>query len=97
MANIILKKFNVNPWHKRIGDCAIRSLVIGLGFDYRAACKQLGVSYKNGHGLIRDTGIDLYDIKTKFSEFFDIVEDFNDERDFVPDEFKGSEDDERIR
>lgn len=89
----MLKKFNANPWHKIIGDCAIRALVLGLGFDYKVACKQLGVACKKGHGLVRDTGIDLYDIKSKFSSFFDIVEDFGDSQDFVPDEFKGTDDD----
>lgn len=97
MANVLMKKFNANPWHQRIGDCAIRALVIGLGFDYRAACKQLGVACKSGYGLVRSTGIDLYDIKAKFSSFFDIVEDFNEQQDFVPDEFKGSDDDARIQ
>lgn len=97
MANVIMKKFNANPWHQRIGDCAIRALVIGLGFDYKEACKQLGVACKRGHGLVRNSGIDLYDIKSKFSSFFDVVEDFEEDQDFVPDEFKGSEDDIRIQ
>lgn len=45
---------------------------------------------------MRNTGIDLYDIKSKFSSFFDVIEDFEEDQDFVPDEFKGSEDDIRI-
>lgn len=48
------------------------------------------MSYKKGKGLIRDTGIDLDKIEEIFSEYFDIVEDFYDNYDFVPDEMKDS-------
>lgn len=67
------------------------------GLDYREVCKKFNVSWKNGRGLIRDKGIDLDDIKNKFSEYFDIVEDFYDNTDFVPDEFKGSKEDAELQ
>ena len=51
------------------------------------------MSYKNGKGLIRDTGIDLNDIEEVFDEYFDVVEDYYDNYDFVPDECKGSDED----
>jgi hypothetical protein len=41
--------------------------------DYELVCKRLGVSFKRGRGLIRDTGIQLDDIKEKFNDYFDIV------------------------
>jgi hypothetical protein len=58
--------------------------------DYRAVCKNLNVSWKAGTGLIRKTGIDLNDVKRIFDEYFDIVEDYIDDFNFVPDEFKNS-------
>lgn len=83
-------KTNYNPWHKNIGDCVIRSIVAATGLDYREVCRRFKVSYKNGHGLIRDTGIKLDDIEEVFGEYFDIVEDFYKNNEFVPDEFKDS-------
>lgn len=85
--------FNYNPWRKHLSDCAIRAISGATGLDYREVCKQLGVSYKNGQGLIRNTGIDLDDIEERFGEYFDIVEDYYDNYNFVPDEFKGSDED----
>ena len=56
-------KANYNKYHKNIGDCAIRAIVAGIGMDYDLVCKRFGMSWKKGHGLIRDTGIDLELIK----------------------------------
>ena len=81
-------KFNFNPWNARRPDCAIRGISAATGLDYREVCRILGVSYKNGSGIIRDTGIDLNDIEEKFSKYFDIVEDYYDNYDFVPDEYR---------
>lgn len=92
-----IKKFNANPWGAKTGDCVIRALVLGIGIDYVQACKKLGVSYKKGHGLIRDSGISLDDVKSKFAEYFDIVQDYADDLEFVPDEFKDSKEDDDIR
>ena len=89
--------FNFNPWKTHIGDCAIRAISGATGLDYREVCKQLGVSYKNGKGLIRDTGIDLYDIKQKFNDYFDIVEDYYENYEFTPDEYEGSDEDLEMR
>lgn len=91
--NPYLIKFNFNPWKANVGDCAIRAIVAATGLDYRAVCKQLGVSYKKGRGLIRDTGIDLQEIEIVFSDYFDIIEDFYDNNEFVPDEMRGSKED----
>jgi hypothetical protein len=85
-----LIKFNYNPWKVSTGDCAIRAIVAATGLDYRVVCKKLGVSWKNGKGLIRDSGINLDLIKNKFNNYFDIVEDFTEDLNFVPDEFKNS-------
>ena len=89
--------FNFNPWKAHTGDCAIRSISGATGLDYREVCKQLGVSYKNGKGLIRNIGIDLNDIKEKFNDYFDIVEDYYENYEFTPDEFKGSDEDLEMR
>jgi hypothetical protein len=72
------REFNFNPWGANVDDCAIRAIVAALGMDYRVVCKTLGVSWKHGKGLIRDSGIDLDLIKQKFDSYFDIVEDFAD-------------------
>ena len=95
--NIKWLHFNFNPWKQHIGDCAIRAISGATGLDYREVCRRLNVSYKNGKGLIRDTGIDLDDIKDRFNEYFDVVEDFNDNYAFVPDEFKDSPEDIEMR
>ena len=89
--------FNFNPWKAHINDCAIRAISGATGLDYREVCRQLGVSYKNGKGLIRNIGIDLNDIENKFNDYFDIVEDYYDNYAFTPDEFEGSKEDEEIR
>lgn len=72
-------KCNYNPWKKRIGDCAIRSVSAALNMSYIEVCKAFHVAWKNGYGLIRDTGIDLDDIKQTFDEYFDSVTDFNED------------------
>lgn len=82
--------FNFNPWNAAVGDCSIRAVSAGTGLDYREVCKKLGVSYKNGKGLIRDSGIGLELIEDRFDEYFDIVEDFYDNYNFVPDEYAGT-------
>ena len=89
--------FNFNPWKAYTGDCAVRAISGATCLDYREVCKQLGVSYKNGKGLIRDIGIDLDDIKSKFNDYFDIVEDYYENFEFTPDEFKGSKEDKAMR
>ena len=84
--NSRIKLLNFNKWGKHINDCAIRSIVAAIGMDYEKVCKQFGMSFKKNYGLIRDTGIDLRDIKSKFDKWFDVVQDFNDNIDFS-DEF----------
>lgn len=82
--------FNYNPWDQHIGDCAIRAISAATGLDYREVCKRLKMAYKNGYGLIRDTGVSIQDVKNKFSPYFDVVEDYYENYSFVPDEFKNS-------
>lgn len=72
-------KCNYNPWKKKINDCAIRSVSAALNMSYVEVCKAFHVAWKNGYGLIRDTGIDLDDIKQTFDEYFDSVTDFNED------------------
>ena len=79
---IRIKNINYNKWGKHISDCAIRAIVASIGMDYEKVCKTYGVSFKKGYGLIRDTGIELEDIKRKFNSWFDIIEDFSDVEDF---------------
>ena len=85
MKNPYWKYVNFNPWKKTIDDCAIRAISAGTGLDYREVCRRLGFSFKYGYGLIRQSGTDLRDIKNKFSEYFDIVQDYGEEND-VPEE-----------
>lgn len=82
--------FNFNPWGKIAPDCSIRAISAATGLDYREICKKFGFSYKNGYGMIRQSGVNLTDIKHVFNEYFDIVEDFYDNYNFVPDEYKDS-------
>lgn len=81
---------NFNPWGAHVGDCAIRAISAATGLDYREVCKRLHVSYKNGKGLMRDSGISLGMIESTFGQYFDIIEDFYDNYDFVPPEMEGS-------
>lgn len=80
--------FNFNPWNARAPDCAIRAVSAATGLDYREVCKRLGVSWKKDKGLVRDSGIDLNDVEYVFDEYFDIIEDYYDNYNFVPDEYK---------
>ena len=48
------------------------------------------MAYKNGYGLVRDTGVSIDDIKSTFSPYFDVVEDYYENYVFVPDEYKGT-------
>lgn len=89
--------FNYNPWGQHIADCAIRAISAATGLDYRVVCKMLGCSYKNGYGLIRDTGVPLKKVRKVFNKHFDVIEDFYADFNFVPDEFKGSREDEELR
>ena len=73
------KRFNFNPWKQRIGDCAIRSTSIALNMSYVAVCNAFHVKWKNGYGLVRDTGIDLDQIKNTFGDYFGNVTDFSEE------------------
>ena len=82
--------FNYNPWGKRIGDCAIRAISAATGLSYKEVCKRLKMACKNGYGLVRDTGVSIQDVKNKFSQYFDVVEDYYENYVFVPDEFKGT-------
>ena len=84
MAKSYWINFNYNPWKAHVGDCAIRAVVAATGLDYREVCKRFHVSYVNGKGLRRDTGIGLDKIEQTFSEYFDIVEDFYDNGDVAP-------------
>ncbi len=57
----------------------------------------LGCSWKNNHGLIRGSGVSLKKVKKVFDKHFDVIEDFYADLSFVPDEFKGSKEDEEMR
>ena len=73
------KRYNANPWKRNISDCAIRATSLAINMPYVDVCRKLGVSFKNGHGLIRDSGIYLQKIKDAFDEYFDVVVDFGEE------------------
>ena len=89
MASKYFIKFNFNPWKQAtVDDCAVRAVSGATGLSYKEVCRRYGVAYKNGYGLIRKTGINLEDIKEKFDEYFDVVEDFFEDMDFVPDEMQ---------
>lgn len=91
MQNPKLIYANFNPWDKHLNDCPIRAVSAAIGLKYQEVCKRFGYSWKNGYGLIRDTGAPLSEIKSKFNEYFDIVEDFFENYYFVPDEMKGTD------
>lgn len=80
MSSQYFKKFNANKWGKLHGDCAIRSLVIGLGIDYEVICKKLGVKCVKGEGYVAEdgnegTGIDLELIQKTFASFLGDIQD----------------------
>ena len=89
--------FNYNPWGLHISDCAIRAIAAATGLDYRAVCNMLKYKWKNGYGLLRDSGASMQKIKQVFNDYFDIIEDFYDNFTFVPDEFKGSKEVEDLK
>ena len=89
--------FNFNPWGAHLNDCAVRGIVAATGLDYREVCRRLGVSYKKGRGLIRDTGINLGKVEEVFDQYFDVVEDFYDNQNFVPDDMVGSKEDAELQ
>ena len=73
------RKYNANPWKLNLPDCAIRATSVALNMPYVDVCRRLNVSFKRGHGLIRDCGIYLNKIKSAFDEYFDVVVDFSEE------------------
>lgn len=89
--------FNFNPWKKDISDCMIRAVVAATGLNYKEVCKKFGVSYILGKGLRRDTGIDLHDVEQKFADYFGVVENYYDNFDFVPDEYKDSKENDDLQ
>lgn len=89
--------FNFNPWGKFLPDCSIRAISAATGLDYRVVCNMLKYKWKNGYGLMRERGASMEHIKQVFNEYFDIIEDFYENFNFVPDEFKGSKEDEEMK
>lgn len=75
MKNSRLKLFNANKWGKDCPDCAIRSIVAALGFDYEVACNKLGVSCTPGVGYTDEYGVDLDQVYEKFSKYFEPIQD----------------------
>lgn len=74
-----IRFFNMNPWGARTSDCSIRAICAAIGMRYELVCKELGMSWKKGKGLLRDTGVDLEKIKQTFDQYFDIVQDYTEE------------------
>jgi hypothetical protein len=70
------RPYNANPWKKNLPDCAVRAVSLAINMPYVDVCRRLGVSFKRGHGLIRDSGVYLQKIKDAFDDYFDIVVDF---------------------
>lgn len=66
-------RYNANPWNKRLPDCAIRSVALATGLPYVDVCKKLGVSFEEGHGLLKDDDLYLRQIKNAFDDYFDFV------------------------
>jgi len=73
------KFYNANPFGKALPDCAIRSTSLGLNIPYAEVCKRLHCRFKDGQGLVRDTGVDLYKIQDTFDKYFEEVENFDSE------------------
>jgi len=80
------RRYNRNPWNKNLPDCAIRATSLAINLPYVDVCKRLNVSFKTGHGLIRDSGIYLEKIKAAFDDYFDVVVDFEEQlpQDMIP-------------
>lgn len=90
--NSFFRLKNMNPWGKRIDDCAIRAVSAALQMKYNAVCKLFGKECKEGHGLAGKEGISLKLIKHRLSKFFDRVEDaFDTAWDKRPPEFEDVE------
>ena len=78
-AHEFFRRYNANPWKMNLPDCAIRATSLAINMPYVDVCKKLRVSFKTGHGLIRDSGIYLQKIKNAFDDYFDVVVDFEEE------------------
>ena len=72
-----LEIMNMNPWGKKIGDCAIRAVSAALAIKYPAVCQMFRRKCVPGLGLSGEEGIDLETIKRRLDRFFDRVEDAN--------------------
>ena len=72
------KRRNMNPWGKKLQDCAIRAVSAALMMKYPAVCKIFGRECEPGTGLAGREGIDLELVKKRLGPFFDRVEDAND-------------------
>ena len=68
------KRYNANPYGAQIPDCAIRAVSAGLNMPYQTVCRRLGLSWKGGHGLIRNCGVMLESIHDAFGEYFKFVQ-----------------------
>ena len=72
-------RYNANPGKADIPDCAVRSVSLALKMPYVDVCRRLGVSFRDGHGLIRNSGIYMQKLKDEFDDYFDVVVDFEEE------------------
>jgi len=86
MQRIKWYRVNFNPWQKNIDDCAIRAVSAATGLNYKEVCKKFKIKYKNGYGIVRQTGVDIDYIHSIFNEYFDVVEDYYENNMFIPDE-----------
>lgn len=78
MKNKFWKNINYNKWNKDVPDCFIRSICAGIGVDYEAACRVLGVDYVKGEGCLDMYGVDLEVFYDRFKPFFGKMEDILD-------------------
>ena len=69
---------NMNPWGKKLEDCAIRAVSAALAMKYSAVCELFGKKCVPGTGMAGTEGIDLRLVKKRLGPFFDRVEDAND-------------------
>ena len=69
---------NMNPWGKKLNDCAIRAVSAALQLKYDAVCQIFNRKCKINHGLVDRSGISLALVKHKLNKFFDIIEDADD-------------------
>lgn len=83
---------NLNPWGKKIEDCAVRAVSAALAMKYPAVCELFRKKCVPGTGMAGVEGIDLGLVKKRLGPFFDRVEDANDlEFDARPPEFADME------